>query len=83
MEHHNPEAGAVWMRRMQAHFRRIIWLNPEPENRWEGTPSINIIRQLMDGQMYPLTLDGLTQGLRALNTGRSTTANVRPHEPIL
>ena len=33
--------------------------------------------------MYPLTLDGLTQGLRALNTGRVQAVGPRMHEPIL
>ncbi len=83
IEHHNPEAGAVWMQRIRNHFRRVIWLNPEPESRWESTPSIGIVRQLMERQMYPLTLDGLTQGLRALNTGRVQALGPRMHEPIL
>jgi uncharacterized protein with von Willebrand factor type A (vWA) domain len=83
IEHHNPEAGAVWMQRIRNHFRRVIWLNPEPESRWESTPSIGIVRQLMERQMYPLTLDGLTQGLRTLNTGRIQAAGSRTHEPIL
>ena len=83
IEHHNPEAGAVWMQRIRNHFRRVIWLNPEPESRWENTPSIGIVRQLMERQMYPLTLDGLTQGLRALNTGRVQAVGPRMHEPIL
>jgi uncharacterized protein with von Willebrand factor type A (vWA) domain len=83
IEHHNPEAGAVWMQRIRNHFRRVIWLNPEPESRWESTPSIGIVRQLMERQMYPLTLDGLTQGLRALNTGRVQAVGTRMHEPIL
>jgi len=83
IEHHNPEAGAVWMQRIRNHFRRVIWLNPEPESRWESTPSIGIVRQLMERQMYPLTLDGLTQGLRALNTGRVQAVGPRMHEPIL
>ena len=82
IEHHNPEAGAVWMQRIRNHFRRVIWLNPEPESRWESTPSIGIVRQLMERQMYPLTLDGLTQGLRALNTGRVQAVGPRMHEPI-
>ncbi|MDY6942479.1 MAG: VWA domain-containing protein [Pseudomonadota bacterium] len=67
IEHHNAEAGAVWMQRIRRHFDRLIWLNPEPESRWESTPSIKIIRELMEGEMYPLTIDGLSQGFRALS----------------
>ena len=46
VEHWNDEAGAVWMQRMTAQFPRLVWLNPEPLERWEYTPSIRIAREL-------------------------------------
>lgn len=67
IEHHNAEPGALWLLRLRQHFDRVIWLNPEPVGRWASTPSIGITRELMEGQMYPLTLDGLNNGLRALS----------------
>ncbi|MCQ4165643.1 vWA domain-containing protein [Tahibacter harae] len=70
IEHHNAEAGAVWLGRLTELYRRAIWLNPVEEARWEWTPSIGITRELMAGRMFPLTLEGLNRGVEALR-GRS------------
>jgi uncharacterized protein with von Willebrand factor type A (vWA) domain len=43
-----------------------VWLNPEPEERWEWTPSAQLARQLVDGRMFPLTLEGLDRAIAAL-----------------
>jgi uncharacterized protein with von Willebrand factor type A (vWA) domain len=67
IEHHNAEPGYLWMQRVRQHFGKVIWLNPEPRERWTHSPSIQIVNEVMEGQMYPLTLDGLTRGLRALS----------------
>src|SRR3546814_5658214 len=40
VEHWNEEAGAVWFKRVQEQFPRLVWLNPEAEDRWHYTPSI-------------------------------------------
>ena len=66
IEHHNPEAGAVWLGRLTELYRRAVWLNPVEESRWEWTPSIGITRELMQGRMYPLTLAGLNRAVDAL-----------------
>ena len=66
VEHMNEEAGAQWMRRVTEIHEHSIWLNPVPEAQWGWTPSIGVMRQLMDGRMYPLTLDGLERGMREL-----------------
>jgi uncharacterized protein with von Willebrand factor type A (vWA) domain len=66
IEHWNDEAGAVWMQRITQRFHRHVWLNPEPEDRWDYTASIGIARQLMGDRMFPLTLDGLDRAIRAL-----------------
>ncbi|HEU4516149.1 MAG TPA: hypothetical protein VFR77_02500, partial [Steroidobacteraceae bacterium] len=39
IEHWNEEPGAAWMKRLLAGFPRHAWLNPEPPDRWEYTPS--------------------------------------------
>ena len=49
---------------------RAIWLNPQPHNRWSYVPSIQMVRELMGERMYPLTLEGLEQGIRALQRAR-------------
>ena len=66
VEHWNEESGAVWMSRLLAAFPHCIWLNPEPERRWDYTQSVQITKQLMSERMFPLTLEGLDQGMRAL-----------------
>ncbi|MFM7119333.1 MAG: vWA domain-containing protein, partial [Gammaproteobacteria bacterium] len=42
VEHWNEEAGSTWMQRLAAHFPYLVWLNPEPEERWDWTPSIRL-----------------------------------------
>ncbi len=66
VEHWNEEAGAVWMQRLVDVYPKAIWLNPEPEQRWEWTPSIQIAQGLVKQRMFPLTLEGLDRGMRAL-----------------
>ncbi len=66
VEHWNDEAGQVWMQRITAHFPRVVWLNPEPEEHWQWTPSIAVTRKLLAGRMFPLTLDGLDRAMREL-----------------
>ncbi len=72
VEHWNQEAGAVWLQRLVAHFPRLVWLNPEPTDRWEWTPSIKLARELLDDRMYPLTLSGLDQAIATLQRRQSS-----------
>src|SRR5581483_1753674 len=68
VEHWNEEAGAVWFKRLTDAFPRTIWLNPEHEDRWEYTPSIQAALQLIgEDRMFPLTLAGLDRGIRRLS----------------
>ena len=67
IEHWNEEAGALWIQRLLGHFTKAIWFNPEPEDRWEYTPSIKLTNELMKGRMFPLTLSGLSDGIRELH----------------
>jgi hypothetical protein len=71
VEHWNEEAGAVWMSRLLQVFASAIWLNPEPVQRWEYTPSIGITREIMDERMFPLTLAGLDRGIKELQKAGS------------
>lgn len=70
VEHFNPESGEVWMARLLAAYPHAIWLNPQPQSHWSHIPSIQMLRELMADRMYPLTLDGLEQGIRALQRSR-------------
>ncbi len=66
IEHWNEEPGAAWMKRLLAGFPHHAWLNPEPPDRWEFTPSIRITRELIEDRMFPLTLAGLDRAMRSL-----------------
>lgn len=66
VEHMNEEAGVVWMQRLLEQFPRSIWLNPRSEANWNYTQSIQMIKEIMNDRMFPLTLDGLERGTRAL-----------------
>lgn len=66
VEHMNEEPGQVWMERITRTYPASVWLNPVPEHEWDYTQSIRIMRQLMGGRMYPLTLDGLDRAMREL-----------------
>ena len=67
VEHWNEEAGAIWMKRLLDTYPKAIWLNPEPEQRWLNTPSIQMLSQLMEQRMYPLTVSGIERGMRELS----------------
>ncbi len=66
VEHWNEEPGAVWVDRVAQIYESCVWLNPTPERHWEYTPSIGVMRQLMNDRMYPLTLQGLDKAMREL-----------------
>ncbi len=66
VEYANDEPGALWLKRIAEHFRRVIWWNPEPPRAWEYTRSTQIVLQAIGPKMYPLTLDGIASGIDAL-----------------
>jgi uncharacterized protein with von Willebrand factor type A (vWA) domain len=66
IEHWNEEPGAAWMKRLLASYPRHAWLNPEPRERWEFTPSVRITRELVEERMFPLTLAGLDRAMKSL-----------------
>jgi len=66
VEHWNAEPGEIWLSRLLATYPKAVWLNPVPERYWAGTQSIGMIRELMEGRMFPLTLDGLDRAMRRL-----------------
>jgi uncharacterized protein with von Willebrand factor type A (vWA) domain len=66
VEHWNEEPGAAWIKRLLNTYSKAIWLNPEPKARWDYTPSVKLVRDLMEGRMYPLTIAGLDEGMKKL-----------------
>jgi uncharacterized protein len=66
VEHFNEETGAAWIERVARTYPACVWLNPVAEKDWDYTQSIRIMRQLMGGRMYALTLEGLDKAMREL-----------------
>ncbi len=77
IEHWNEESGIVWMNRLREHFQDIVWLNPEPAERWRQIVSTQVIWRLLEGRMYPMTLDGLDRAMDALRR-HSTIKSINP-----
>mgnify|MGYP001208509195 FL=1 len=67
IEHWNEEPGSVWLKRMLDHFKNAVWINPEEKKHWSFTPSIKLTHDLMEGRMYPLTLNGLSEAIKELH----------------
>ena len=67
VEYNNEEAGAEWLQRLTHAFPHHAWVNPEPQGVWEYRQSIDLIRRLVGGRMYPLSLKGLEETMRLLS----------------
>ncbi len=67
VEHMNDEAGYVWHQRLTDVYKDAIWLNPSPQGWWNFTQSVGMVKQLMEGRMFPLTLEGIESGIRLLS----------------
>jgi uncharacterized protein len=63
----NALSGIAWLTMLQQHFKSCVWLNPEPPTYWDGN-TIQAVRQVFE--MFPLTLEGLTQSMQFLNRGQ-------------
>ena len=66
IEYFNEEPGAVWVKRVSEVYSKCVWLNPEPEEIWGYRQSIQVMKELMNGRMYPTTLEGLERAMRQL-----------------
>lgn len=66
VEHWNEEAGQVWLKRACETWPDHVWLNPVPEAQWGRTRSTQMIGQIFENRMLPLTLDGLTRATKVL-----------------
>ncbi len=67
VEHWNAEPGSMWLQRLVKAYPKFVWINPQPQPRWRHTQSIELIRDMLEGRMYPLTLAGLDDAIDALN----------------
>lgn len=65
-EHWNAEAGSVWLNRMTETWKHNVWINPLPEKHWKYTHSIQMIREIFNERMFPMTLKGIEEGMKDL-----------------
>ncbi len=66
IEHYNEEAGAVWMQRIVENFDKLVWINPVSREFWEHSYSIDVVRQLTENRMFPLSVKGLEEAMTLL-----------------
>ena len=66
-EHWNEEAGATWLQRARDHWPQNLWINPLPESHWRYTQSVQMVREIFEGQMVPMTLAGIESGMKSLS----------------
>lgn len=66
IEHYNEEAGAVWMQRVAEVFEHLVWINPTPKEYWEHSYTIDMVKQLVGGRMFPLSVKGLEEAMGEL-----------------
>ena len=67
VEHWNEEPGAAWVSRFMGIYEKLVWINPTPQETWEYSSSVAMTQDLVDGQMYPLTIRGLEEGMNFLS----------------
>jgi uncharacterized protein len=65
-EHWNPEPGQVWLERACAQWPHHLWINPAPQAHWTHTQSTRLISGIFKGRMVPMTLEGLSAGIREI-----------------
>ena len=65
-EHWNPEAGSVWLQRAREQWPDHLWINPLQERYWPYTQSVEMIREIFEDRMVPMTLEGIDRGMREL-----------------
>ncbi|MEO1281932.1 MAG: VWA domain-containing protein [Pseudomonadota bacterium] len=66
VEHMNEEAGAVWLKRVVETYPSTVWLNPLQREHWAWTQSVQMVSDIMEHRMYPLTLEGLDAAMQEL-----------------
>ena len=66
-EHWNEEAGSVWLERIRDRWPDHLWINPAEERVWPHVQSTQMVREIIGPErMVPMTIEGLTRGMRLL-----------------
>jgi uncharacterized protein with von Willebrand factor type A (vWA) domain len=56
--------GIQWLARIQEHFERVVWLNPDQPSSWESTHTTRLVKRMFP--MFHLSVDGLSEAVAAL-----------------
>ena len=64
--------GIDWLLRIQSHYQRTVWINPEPKDRWDRTQTANVIKSIFP--MFHLSVDGIEEAVSALIGARPVAA---------
>jgi hypothetical protein len=56
--------GIDWLFRIQDHFGRCVWVNPDPERGWEHSQTTRVIKSIFP--MFHLSVDGVERAIAAL-----------------
>jgi len=67
-------AGLAWLERIDRHFNRSAWLNPDRPQQWAMSSTCRLISSIFP--MYPLSVDGIEEGVKSLVGARQ--APIRP-----
>ncbi len=66
----NDEPGLLWLERLRKQFVDSVWLNPLiGVDRFSSNHSVLLVQSVFD--MYPMTVDGITEGVKVLMSNRS------------
>ncbi|MEY8117733.1 VWA domain-containing protein [Falsihalocynthiibacter sp. BN13B15] len=65
-EHWNDESGQTWLERACEQWPNHVWINPLDQKYWPYTQSIDMVRDIFDDKMVPMSLDGLTKAMKIL-----------------
>ena len=64
--------GIEWLKRIDDHFLRTVWVNPDPQKIWQSTRTARIVAEMFP--MFPLSVDGITDAVAALVSSRRAAA---------
>ncbi len=64
--------GIEWLKRIDDHFLRTVWVNPDPQKIWQSTRTCRVVMDMFP--MYPLSVDGIADAVTALVGARKVAA---------
>ncbi len=63
--------GVDWLLRIQDHFERCVWMNPDPPKVWDHSQTTRIVQRMFP--MFHLSVDGIEDAVTALVGSRRSS----------